>query len=140
MKRIISASYRDDTPAFESERFFENLEKGSVDVPSKFGTMHVSLRPEDVYCFVFWTKNPSEHFLANMHRIQSPFLFQWTITGYGKDIEPNVPDKDEVIDKFMEVSDTIGSSRTTWRYDPIFISPKYSVECAASWKDIPSAV
>lgn len=128
MKRIISASYKDDTPAFQSEEFFENYAKGEVTLQSKFGQRKISLKPEDVYCFVFWTKNPSDHFVRNMNSLKSPFYFQWTITSYGPDIEPNVPDKREMIEKFKRVSEMIGARRVVWRYDPIFISTKYTIE------------
>jgi len=127
-KRIISASYKDDTPAFQSEEFFSNLKRGFVELQSRFGTQRISLRPEDVFCFVFWTKNPSDHFLANMDSIQSPFYFQWTITGYGKDVEPNVPDKQDVVRRFIQLSERIGRRRVVWRYDPIFIGNDYSVQ------------
>ena len=128
MKRIISASYKDDTPAFHSEEFFEALKKGYILISSKIGAQRISLRPEDVYAFCFWTKNPSDHFIQNMGRITSPFYFQWTITPYGKEIEPNVPDKRDIIKNFRYVSSIIGPERVIWRYDPIFISEKYSVE------------
>ena len=128
MKRIISASYKDDTPAFESVEFFKALARGYAEIPNKIGTQFISLRPEDVYCFVFWTKNPSDHFLMNMHKIKSPFYFQWTVTGYGPDMEPYVPNKDEVTERFRSLSERIGKDRVIWRYDPILISDKYTVE------------
>ena len=128
MKRIISASYKDDTPAFQSEAFFEALKNGYIQIPTKAGLSRISLRPEDVYAIVFWTKNPSDHFIANINKIQSPWYIQWTITGYDKDIEPNVPDKSKVIENFRYISGVIGPKRTMWRYDPIFISGKYSVD------------
>lgn len=128
MKRIISASYKDDTPAFQSEEFFAALQRGYAEVSGKFGIQRISLRPEDVYCIVFWTKNPSDHFLANMGKIQSPFYFQWTISGYGNEIEPNVPDKYDVVKRFISLAKRIGRRRVVWRYDPIFISDVYSIE------------
>ena len=128
MKKIISASYKIDTPAFQSEEFFHSLSRGYAEIQSKVGTQRISLRPEDVYCFVFWTKNPSDHFIAHLKEVQSPFYLQWTITGYGKKIEPNVPDKREVAERFKSVSRLVGSNRVIWRYDPIFVSLDYPVE------------
>lgn len=127
MQRIISASYKNDIPAFGSEDFFQDLKRGYTEIDSKFGLRRISLRPEDVYCIVFWTKNTSDHFLRNMQNIQSPWYIQWTITGYDKDIEPNVPAKHIVLQNFKYVSYMEGAERTMWRYDPIFISSKYSV-------------
>lgn len=128
MKRIISASYKNDIPAFGSEEFFQDLKKGYVETITRFGKTRISLKPEDVYCMVFWTKNTSDHFLKKMRSIQSPWYIQWTITGYENEIEPNVPAKHVVLQNFKYVSSVIGPERTMWRYDPIFISGKYSVE------------
>lgn len=131
MKRIISASYRNDTPAFKSEEFFRDLRNGYTVVRSPYGDRRISLRPEDVFCFVFWTKNPSDHFLQNMKLLRSPFYIQWTITGYGKDIEPNVLEKfgpEGLLERFKAVSKMVGPKRVVWRYDPIFISRTYTVQ------------
>lgn len=140
-KRIISVSYKDDTPAFHSEEFFESYRKGLALVDTKYGRKAVSLRPEDVHCFVFWTKNPSDHFIKHaLTELQSPWYMQWTITGYDKDMEPNVPDKATVIERFKKASlainphkdrddnEPLDPRRIWWRYDPVLISGKYTVE------------
>ena len=49
MKKIISASYRDDTPAFFAEEFFADLERGSRHIKNAYGEFDISLKPEDVY-------------------------------------------------------------------------------------------
>ena len=128
MKRIISASYREDIPAFGAKQFYENVAKGYVDVPTKLGWSRTSLRPEDVYCYVFWTKNPSKAFIDGLKTLMNPFYFQWTITSYPKQIEPAVPDKETVIDTFRRLSLQIGPERVIWRYDPIFVSDVFDVE------------
>jgi DNA repair photolyase len=51
-----------------------------------------------------------------------------TITPYGKEIEPNVPAKKKVIEAFQELSKKIGKKRIGWRYDPIFLSEKYTID------------
>lgn len=127
-RKIISASYKEDLPAFRSEEFFKDLSNGFTLVPTKAGPMKVSLRPEDVYAYEFWTKNPSDHFMANVHTIDNICIMQWTITGYGKDIETEVPEKAEVIRRFKKLSQILLPSCMNWRYDPILISDKYSVE------------
>lgn len=127
MKQIISCSYRDDTPAFFSEEFFRDVRRGLTMVNTKYGLKAVSLRPEDVSCFVFWTKNPSDHFLQNMASLRSPFYIQWTITGYGQDLERNLPPKDTVIQRFQQVSQAIGAKRVWWRYDPVLINDSYDI-------------
>ena len=51
-----------------------------------------------------------------------------TITPYGKDIEPVVPDKEKVIESFKKLSNHIGIDSIGWRYDPIFINKDFDVE------------
>ena len=50
-----------------------------------------------------------------------------TITPYGKDIEPNVPHKKEVMDAFIELSKKVSVKNVVWRYDPIFLNEKYDI-------------
>ena len=50
-----------------------------------------------------------------------------TITPYGKDIEPNVPDKSKVMQSFKKLSNQIGIDSIGWRYDPIFIGNGFDV-------------
>ena len=47
-----------------------------------------------------------------------------TITGYGKEYEPNVPNIESVINAFKEISNRVGENAIGWRYDPIFYSDK----------------
>ncbi|MEE3451726.1 MAG: DUF1848 family protein, partial [Acutalibacteraceae bacterium] len=49
--------------------------------------------------------------------------FQYTITPYGKDVERNIPNKEEVV---IPAFKKIGSDKAIWRYDPIFINEKYT--------------
>ena len=59
-----------------------------------------------------------------------PYGQYWfvTITPYGKDIEPNVPEKDFVMDVFCKLSDIIGIHSIGWRYDPILINDYWTVD------------
>lgn len=126
-KQIISCSYRDDTPAFFSEEFFRDYRRGLAIVSTKYGPKAVSLRPEDVFCFVFWTKNPSDHFIQHAKELKSPWYLQWTITGYGKDMEPGLPEKGTVLKRFRDTAESVSSRRVWWRYDPVLISDAYTV-------------
>lgn len=51
-----------------------------------------------------------------------------TITPYGRDIEPNVPDKHRLPDDFKRLSDMVGLNSIGWRYDPIFVSERYTTD------------
>lgn len=86
------------------------------------------INPDVVDLIAFCTKNPSP-MLAHMD-ILKPYGQYWfvTITPYGKEIEPNVPDKRQVIKAFKALSKTVGINSIGWRYDPIFITEKYSPE------------
>ena len=86
------------------------------------------LTPDVVDLIGFCTKNPAP-MLPNMDLLE-PFGQWWyvTITPYGKDIEPNVPDKLKVLESFRQLSKIVGADRTGWRYDPIFISEEWPVE------------
>ena len=50
------------------------------------------------------------------------------MTPYGKDIEPNVPNKSEVIEGIKRVSQLLGKENVYVRYDPIFLNEKYNLE------------
>ena len=58
-----------------------------------------------------------------------PFYFQFTLTAYAQDLEPGVPNKNEVIiPAFQELSRRIGPERVIWRYGPILLTPKYTID------------
>ena len=129
---IISASRRTDIPAFFSKWFERRIQEGFVYIRNPFNPEQLSkidLSPDVIDCIVFWTKNP----IPMLKRLDSfsdyPFYFQFTLTGYGKDIEANLPDKNEkLIPAFKELSSTIGAEKVIWRYDPIVFTEKYSVD------------
>ena len=58
-----------------------------------------------------------------------PFYFQFTLTPYGKDVEPGVPSKNDIIlPAFQELSRKIGPERVIWRYDPILFTDRYTMD------------
>lgn len=121
---VISASRRTDIPAFYTDWFLNCIKKGYVTVNNRT----TSLKPQDVDCIVFWTKNP-EKLLKRIDELKDyKFYFQFTLNAYEKDIEPNVPDKSEVVKTFKQLSDKIGKDKVIWRYDPIFLNHKYTKE------------
>ena len=129
---ILSVSRRTDVPAFYGEWFINRLRDGSVLVRNPVNPKQVSkilLSRENIDCIVFWTKNP-ENFMKYLGELKEyPFYFQFTLNGYGKDIEPGMPDKKkELIPLFQELSGKIGKERVIWRYDPVLISKDYSIE------------
>lgn len=129
---IISASRRTDIPAFYSDWFFSRIKEGFAEVKNPFNPSNVrkiSLKPEDVDCIVFWTKNPKP-MISRLEELKNyEFYFQFTLNAYGKDIEKNVPSKNgEITDTFKALSEKIGKKRLIWRYDPILITDKYTAD------------
>ena len=55
-------------------------------------------------------------------------MCNYTITAYGKDIEPKVPSINQSIKTLERLSDIVGSNKILWRYDPILLTEKYTVE------------
>ncbi len=128
---IVSASRRTDLPAYYSGWFFNRLREGYALVrnPMSFHKVsEVSLAPKDVDCFVFWTKNPADMLPRLGELAGYRYYFQFTLTPYGRDMEPGLPPKREVIDTFKRLSDAIGPERVIWRYDPILLSGKYVLD------------
>ncbi len=128
---IINLGSRTDIPAFYSEWFYNRIKEGYVYVRNPYYENQVTeyqLNPGVVDLLVFVTKNPAP-MLDRLDEIKN-FNHYWqvTITAYGKDIEENVPAKEKVINSFKKLSRKVGIKKVAWRYDPIFISEKYSLE------------
>lgn len=128
---IIQTGMRTDIPAFYSKWFLNRIKEGYVCVRNPYNPKQVtkySLSPEVVDLIAFCTKNPLP-MLPFLDELK-PYGQYWfvTITPYGRDIEPNVPDKETVMEGFKELSDVVGVDSMGWRYDPIFIDKKHSVE------------
>ena len=128
---IINTGQRTDIPAFYTDWFVNRLKVGFVLVRNPYNPRSVTryrLSPEVVDLIGFCTKNPAP-MLPHMDLLR-PYGQFWyvTITPYGKEIEPGVPDKREVRDSFRRLSDTVGPDRMGWRYDPVFISGDYPAE------------
>lgn len=129
---ILSVSRRTDIPNYYSEWFFNRLKDGFLYVrnPMNFHQIsEIKISPDVVDCIVFWTKNP----LPMMERLDEleayNYYFQFTLTGYGNDVERNLPNKKtSVIPIFQELSNKIGKEKVVWRYDPIFFSNRYNAK------------
>lgn len=129
---ILSVSRRTDIPNYYSEWFFNRLKEGFLYVRNPMNFHQISkikISPNVVDCIVFWTKNP----LPMMERLDEleayNYYFQFTLTGYGNDVERNLPNKKtSVIPVFQELSNRIGKEKVVWRYDPIFFSNRYNAK------------
>jgi len=118
------------------------LEEGFAGVVNPFGGCKyiVSLRPEDVVCFVFWSKNFAP-FIEKLQAIDSlgyKFYFNYTITALPEVFENNV-DKRAAVEALKELSRTYSRRHINWRFDPIIISnicgrDFYVRTCRFSWR------
>lgn len=127
---ILSVSRRTDIPNYYSEWFLNRLKEEWLYVRNPMNAHQVSkinLSPEVIDCIVFWTKNP-EPMLARLDELKKyHYYFQFTLTGYGKDIECGVPHKrEQMIPIFQELSSRIGKDKVIWRYDPILFNDVYT--------------
>ena len=129
---ILSASRRTDIPTYFSEWFFNRIKDQYVLVRNPMNIHQVSkinLNPEVIDGIVFWTKNPKP-MLNKLNNLKDyTYYFQFTLNAYDNNIERNIPSKNKVIIPiFQELSDIIGPDRVIWRYDPIFINNKYTID------------
>ena len=128
---IINTGSRTDIPAYFSEWFYNRIREGYVLTRNPYYPQQVtrlSLSPEVVDCICFCTKNPAP-MLDRLDKLDSYGQFWFvTITPYGKDVEPGVPDKKQVIQSFQQLSSKVGRHGIGWRYDPIFLMEKYTLE------------
>ena len=128
---ILQTGNRTDLPAFYSKWLANRIREGYVMVRNPFNPVSVTryrIDPSVVDLIVFCTKNPAP-MLEHMGLLR-PFSQYWfvTITPYGKDIEPHVPDKDLVIESFRRLSGHVGPDCMCWRYDPVFIDSTWTVQ------------
>lgn len=128
---IISASRRTDIPAFYADWFVNRLRAGFVCVrnphnPRQIGK--IDLSPDVVDGIVLWTKNPSP-MIDRLDALRDyPYYFQCTLTAYDRDVEANLPSKNEVlIPAFQRLSKRAGKERVVWRYDPILFNARYTM-------------
>ncbi len=128
---IINTGMRTDIPAFYSNWLLNRIKEGYVYVRNPYYRHQVtkySLNPNVVDCLAFCTKNPLP-LIPHLKELDMYKQFWFvTITPYGKDIEPNVPDKKQVISDFKKLSEYLGKKAVAIRYDPIFINETFDVK------------
>lgn len=129
---IISVSRRTDIPSYYSTWFFNRLKEGYAYVRNPMNPhqiSEISLSPDVVDGIVFWTKNPTP-MLNSLDKLHNyTYYFQYTLTPYGDDVEKNIPSKNNIIiPTFRKLSSLIGKERVVWRYDPILLSDKYTLQ------------
>ena len=133
---LISASRRTDIPAFYGEWFRRRLREGWCEVANPFsGKLYrVSLAPEDVLGWIFWSRDyaPFLDTLSDLYASGQRFLCQFTITGCPDFLEPRTPSAERATETAARMASLFGPDVVQWRYDPIILSsatpPEWHVE------------
>ena len=129
---IVSASRETDLPRFYADWFLSRLEAGWCGWKNPFnGKLH-KVSFEKTRMIVFWSKNPKP-LLERLDEVEelsfSQYYFQFTLNDYDNErLEPNVPSVEKRIDTFRRLSDRIGKERVIWRFDPLLLTDKISID------------
>lgn len=121
---IISVSRRTDIPAFYARWFINRVRAGYCLVTNPFNAnqvSRVSLLPQDVEVFVFWTRQPRPLFryLDELTQRGYRYYFQVTLLDNPRALDPQTPALAQAIRNFQDLAARIGHTKTIWRYDPI---------------------
>jgi hypothetical protein len=125
MSNIISVSRRTDIPAFHGEQFMNTVHAGLIECihPTTGHKYSVSLKKDDVACFVFWSKDYTP-FLASLHELRDAgyrSYFNYTVTRLPSIFETKV-NHDAAVRSLRVISRMYSPAHINWRYDPILFS------------------
>ena len=130
---IVSASRSTDIPAFYSDWFLNRLKAGYSAWTNPFNGVRSFVSYQNTRLIVFWSKNPKHlldkdgllDYLAN-HGINC--YVQFTLNDYvSEKLECGVPPLEERINTFKALVDKIGKGKVIWRFDPLILTDKISV-------------
>ena len=129
---ILNTGARTDTVQYFTPWLLKRFEEGYVLARNPLFQNKVTryeLSPDKIDLIMFCSKN-YKPILKDLHKIMDnyPVYFHYTITAYGKDIEPGVPDIKTSIETLKELSSLAGRKRISWRYDPVLLTKKYSIQ------------
>lgn len=129
---IINTGGRTDTVQYYTDWLMRRFEEGYALTRNPLFPTKVNryeLDPKVVDCVVFCSKN-YQPILPRLHEITDRFntYFHYTITAYGRDIEPGVPPIDESMATLIELSQLVGRQRVSWRYDPVLLTRDYTIQ------------
>ncbi len=128
---IVSASRATDIPAFYAEWFFNRLKAGYSVWTNPFNGVPSYVSYEKTRFIVFWSKNPRpllEH-LDYLNERKIGCYIQYTLNDYESEgLEKGVPPLDQRIDTFKKLVDKLGFGRVVWRFDPMILTDKISID------------
>ena len=129
---IINTGGRTDTVQYFTPWLLKRFAEGYVYSRNTLFQNKVTryeLTPDKVDCVQFCSKNYEpilEHLQPIINRF--PTYFHYTITAYGKDVEPGVPTIGESMETLKKLSSIVGRQRLAWRYDPVLLTNKYTID------------
>lgn len=129
---ILNTGGRTDTVQYYTPWLMKRFEEGYVLsrnplFPNK--VTRYELTPDMVDCVVFCSKD-FRPILPHIQQITRHFntYFHYTITAYGKDVEPGVPSIAQSMDTLVQLAEIVGKERIAWRYDPILLTQNYTLQ------------
>lgn len=130
---ILSVSRRTDIPAYYSQWLLNRLKAGYALVRNPVNHAQITrvpLSPDIVDCIVLWTKDPANLLphLRELDQMGYRYYFQFTLTPYGRELEPGMRNKEQVEETLLTLSEKIGAHRIIWRYDPIILNDTLTID------------
>lgn len=128
---IVSASRSTDIPAFYADWFFERLKRGYSVWTNPFNGVPSYISYQNTRFIVFWSKNPRP-LMGHLDYLKEKGIecyIQYTLNDYEKEgLEKGVPPLKQRIESFKMLVDKLGKGRVIWRFDPMILTDKISVE------------
>ncbi len=121
---ILSASRATDIPAFYSDWFFNNFEKGYFKWINPFNRKIQYVSVKNTRVIVFWSKYPYRilPYLEILDKKKINYYFQFTINDYEDEgIEPDLPSLNKRVELFKKLSLKIGKEKVILRFDPLIL-------------------
>ena len=128
---ILNTGARTDTAQYFSAWLLKRFEEGFVYTRNPLFPNKVTkyiLSPDKIDCVLFCSKNYAP-ILPRLREITDKYrtYFHYTITAYGKDVEPGVPSVGESMATLVELEKVVGKEKISWRYDPVLLTKEYTV-------------
>lgn len=128
---IVSASRSTDIPAFYADWFFHRLTVGYSAWTNPFNGVKSFVSYQNTRFIVFWSKNPWP-LLAHLDKLKEKNIgcyIQYTLNDYVEEgLEKGVPSLEGRIETFKQLVDKLGKGRVIWRFDPLILTDKISLE------------
>lgn len=134
---ILNISFRTDIVAQYADWLADTLlNKEYIGSRNPYNNKVQLFPTNDIEGIIFCSKN-YQSFLPYIEKINSRYhcRYHYTITPYGADIEPGIPNYSDSQSYLEQLSNMVGSDKIIWRYDPILLHGDYTKENHYKWFD-----